>query len=124
MRRLHLLTIALMLPSASCRTVRPRADVPAVIVDPTPGSRAALAQAVGAALGGARVTLAEDALTRTSTLLVERARPRDPSGLPANGRQLGAPERFHLVQDGAECVLVHERSGERFALAGTTCSPE
>ena len=108
---------------SACRTVHSRPDVPALIVNPTPQSRAALSHGVSAALGGAPVTLADDALTRASMLVVEHARLHDPSGLPANGRQLGAPERFQLVKSGAECVLVHERTGRRFALAATDCLP-
>ncbi len=124
MRGVHgALAIGLSAGLLACRTVPPRPDVPAVIVEPTARSRAALVGAVSAALGGVPVTLAEDALTQESTLLVERARLRDPTGLPANGRQLGGPERFQLVKSGAECVLVHERTGGRFALAATACSP-
>jgi hypothetical protein len=124
MRCVHcLMAVAIAAASLACRTVRPRHDVPAVIVDPTARSRAALARAVSAALGGAPVTLADDALTQESTLLVERARLRDPAGLPANGRRPGGPERFRLVKSGPECVLVHERDGSRFALEETACAP-
>ncbi len=116
--------LAAALLAAGCRTARsePR-DVPAVIVAPTDASRAALAAAVSAALQGAPVTLADDALTRSSTLTLERPRLRDPSGLPAAGRELGAPERFHLVRRGGACVLVHERTGQAVELESTTCSP-
>ena len=107
----------------ACRTVAAPRDAPAVIVDPTAESRAALARAVGAALNGAQVSLADDALTGRSTLAIERVRRRDASGLPLNGRELGRPELFRLVKSGAECVLVHERSGRRFALADTACAP-
>jgi hypothetical protein len=124
MRCLHSdLAIGLTLFSLACRTAHPRPDVPALIVGPTPHSRAALRQAVSTALGGVPVTLADDALTHASTLFVEHARRYDPSGLPANGRQFSAPERFQLVKSGSECALVHERTGKRFALAATHCSP-
>jgi hypothetical protein len=112
-----------LLSTAACRTPHARHDVPAVIVHPTAESRAALAQAVSSALHGAPVTLADDALTDASTLVIERARRLDPSGLPANGRELGPPERFRLVKSGGECVLVHERSGTRLALSATACAP-
>jgi hypothetical protein len=116
------LLLAFLAPG--CRTVRPEpAGVPAVIVDPSDASRAALAEAVGASLNGAPVTLADDALTRSSTLVVERARLRDPAGLPAQGRDLGSPERFHLVKRGARCVLLHERTGRASSLEATTCAP-
>ena len=114
---------AALLPLVACRH-GPRGveDVPAVIVRPTPESRAALARAVSTALHGAKVTLADDALTAASTLVIERAPQRDPRGLPANGRELGLPERFRLVKSGADCVLVHDRSGARLKLDATECS--
>src|SRR5260370_42440273 len=83
-------------------------DVPAVIVNPTAERRTAVVQAVSTALNGVRVTLAPDALTDVSTLIIERTRRRDPSGLPIDGRDLGSPERFRLVKRAGECVLVHE----------------
>jgi hypothetical protein len=113
---------ALLVCVAACRTVQARQDTPAVISEPTTQTHAELVQAVSAALGGATVTLADDALTRDSTLVLERTRRLDPNGLPVNGRDLGSPERFRLVKNGAECVLVHENSGRRFALAQTACA--
>jgi len=107
----------------ACRTASARPDVAAVVAEPGAESRAELAAAVGAALGGVPVTLSDDALTRESTLIVERARQRDPSGLPAQGRERGVPERFRLVKNGADCVLIHERTGQRFTLRETTCAP-
>src|SRR5205814_6391888 len=61
---------------------------PAVIVEPGVRSRAALLQAVTDLLGGARPLLADDALTRESTLIIERMR--------LEGRDRGVPEHFRL----------------------------
>jgi hypothetical protein len=107
----------------ACRTAHAQKELPAVILNPTTESREALTRAVSAALGGAPVTLADDALTAGSELVVERARLRDPRGLPANGRELRVPEHFRLVTRGGDCVLVHERGGERSTLPGTVCAP-
>jgi hypothetical protein len=107
----------------ACKTAAPvRPEAPAVIVEPTSRSREELTAAVSAALNGVAVTLAEDTLTRESTLVLERARHRDASGLPVQGRELGTPERFRLVKSGGDCVLVHERTGHRFTLRETTCA--
>jgi hypothetical protein len=116
--------VAAVLAVSGCRTARqePR-DVPAVILSPTAASRAALAAAVGEALGGARVTLADDALTRSSTLTVERGRHHDPAGTPAGGRELDPTERFRLVARGGACLLVHERTGRTIPLESTRCAP-
>ena len=95
--------------------------MPALTVAPTDASRAALAAAVTSALHGAQVTLADDALTRSSTLIVERARQLDAAGLLIAGREVGVPERFRLVKRGGACVLVHERTGQAKVLESTTC---
>lgn len=116
----------LLLSLGACRTTPvppPPADVPASIVSPTPESRAALARAVSAAMSGAPVTLADDALTSSSTLVVERVQPRDPSGRPFGGRELSLPERFRLVKRGDACLLVHEGSGRELVLEDTRCAP-
>jgi hypothetical protein len=97
------------------------ADLPALISNPTPESRASLLQAVRSALNGAPVTLADDALTRESTLLIERAIRRDAARLRMQGREVSPPERFQLVKSGGACVLVHERTGRRFTLEHTSC---
>ena len=75
-------------------------------------------------LNGAPVTLADDALTRDSLLIIERAHPRDANGVPLSGRDLDKPEHFHLVKMGERCELVHERTGKRTTLASTTCLPK
>ena len=106
----------------ACKTAPIRQDAPAVILEPSPRSREELAGAMSAALNGVTVTLADDALTRESTLVLERAKHRDASGLPAQGREMGMPERFHLVKSGPDCVLIHEGSGRRFTLRDTGCS--
>jgi hypothetical protein len=107
----------------SCATVPPAVDVPAVITAPTPEGRAELVRVVSQALHGAPLTLAHDALTRESTLIVERARARGPDGTPLLGRDTGRPERFHLVRRGSGCELVHEGSERHFALSKVTCAP-
>ena len=98
-------------------------DVPAVIDKPSEESRAELVQAVRSALNGAPVTLADDALTRDSRLVIEKARPRDASGMPLGGRDREKPEIFRLVKAGERCALVHERTGHRTLLASTSCVP-
>ena len=116
------LAIAAALSLAFCATVSARQDLPAVLTNPTPESRAALLRAVSGALHGAPVTLADDALTRDSTLIIERAERRTPGGVPLSGRETGRPEHFRLVKNGSRCVLVHERTGGRWTLKAATCS--
>jgi hypothetical protein len=117
------LTMAGALTLAACATISGRRDLPAVLTNPTAQTRAALARAVSGALHGAPVTLADDALTRDSTLIIERTKRRTPDGVPLSGRETGRPEHFRLVKNGSRCVLVHERTGKRATLPAATCSP-
>ena len=109
---------------AACATGLLRHDRPAVLTDPTPRSHAELVRLVRAELNGAPVTIADDALTRDSLLIIERARPRDAEGRPLVGRETERPERFRLVRNGTRCILVHEATGERRVLASATCVPQ
>lgn len=106
---------------SSCRTPQPGAGVPALIVNPTQQGREELARAIGEALDGATVMLADDALTAESTLAIERQSRRDPNGLLAQGRERAMPEQFQLVKLGDRCALVHQRTGKQFPLPGVEC---
>ncbi len=116
-------TVAGMLYLAACATVSTARDLPAVITTPTAESRAELLRVVTRALDGVPLTIADDALTRDSALIMERARPRGADGALLSGRETGRPERFQLVKNGSRCVLVHERTGKRFTLSSATCAP-
>lgn len=105
---------------AGCKHVAPDADQAAVIVDPTDASRSALQAAVNEALD-TEVMLADDALTSTSVLTVERNVPKSMSGSPAQGRTMDPPVRFDLMTNGSDCVLIDSRDGSRYLLADTRC---
>jgi hypothetical protein len=70
------------------------------------------------------VTIADDALTQDGALVVERR--SDPGSRAASGRDLGAgageTERFHLIKTGDHCILVRDRTNDRFELIGTACA--
>jgi hypothetical protein len=107
----------------ACATTSTGRDVAAVVTSPTAEGRAELRRVVSQALKGAPVTIADDALTRDSTLIIEHARLRGANGVPLSGREMGRPEHFQLVKNGARCVLVHERTGKRFKLKSVSCAP-
>ncbi len=121
---------AIILPAGpallmACTTSSASRDVPAVIVDPTPASRAELRLAIQRALHSAPILLADDALTHSDLLPIDRAMRRDPQGRPLNGLDVhGRPELFRLVKSGNSCVLVHQDSeGLRQTLPTTKCQP-
>jgi hypothetical protein len=97
-------------------------DEPAIIADGNHESHAEIVRAISAMLGVAPVTIAEDAFTKQSMLLIERVPARDASGQRLSGRDMGKPEQFQLVKHGRECVLVHANSGARQELARTECA--
>jgi hypothetical protein len=108
---------------ASCKNVTPDADQAALIVNPDAASRAALQATVNAALH-TDVALADDALTATSILIIERKVPQSIEGSPAQGRNMEMPIQFRLVRNGAECILIDQRDMSRAVLADTVCSIE
>ena len=116
--------VAVMLGLTACASASAGRDVPALVTRPTAESRAELLRVVRRAMKGAPVTIADDALTREDTLIIERARPRGADGVPLSGRETGRPEHFRLMKNGSRCVLVHERTGKRFRLKSATCAPK
>jgi hypothetical protein len=108
---------------STCASGFAQPEVAAIIDKPTRESRAELAHAVSELLNGAPVALADDALTRDSQLIIEKAHPRDAGGVPLSGRDREKPEIFRLVKAGERCQLVHERTGKRATLASATCRP-
>jgi hypothetical protein len=112
---------AALLAVVACRTTHAAADEPARIVRPTPQGHDQLVSAVSSALGGASVTLRDDALTQESSLSIERRPLRDPAGHLAQGRITEMPERFALIRSGERCFLVHQRTSKRIELPGVEC---
>jgi hypothetical protein len=104
---------------AACAAAAP--EVSALLVEPTAPVRAELARSVSSEFGGLPVTLADDALTASSDLVIERVPRRDAEGRPIDGRELGRPEIFRLVLAAGHCVLVHDRNGRRIPLPSAEC---
>jgi len=121
-KQLSLLT-ALCIGVIGCRKVATDYDKSARIVDPDDASRAALQRAVDEALR-THVTLADDALTESSLLVIERNAPRSIQGMPAQGRNMDVPIQFRLVINREDCVLIDQRDRSRHTLENTSCEPE
>jgi hypothetical protein len=109
---------------SGCATSSGR-DLPALIVNPTPASRAELRLAVQRALHSDPVPLSDDALTRNSLLPIDRIPRRDAQGRLLNGLEIGnRPQMFRLVKNGKSCVLIHDDAEQlRQTLTATTCIP-
>jgi hypothetical protein len=96
---------------------------PAVIAAQTEQSRAELERVLSSAFDGQPIGLAPDALTRDSTLAIERRTPPGPQGRAATGRTLEAPVQFKLVLRGTRCMLVRIADGKEWQLVEARCVP-
>ncbi|RLA32126.1 MAG: hypothetical protein DRR11_09130 [Gammaproteobacteria bacterium] len=113
----------LLFAMVGCQTLATDGDVAARITNPTDDSRKALQSAVNAALD-TNVTLANDALTDSSVLTIERNPPRSMENLPAQGRNMDMPMQFRLVLNDGNCVLIYTADDSRRNLADTSCVAE
>lgn len=102
----------------------PPGEVPARLVNPTEATREELQRVVSDMLFGAKITLADAALTHSSVLVVERSRTGSIQNPPLSGRDLGRPERFQLVRTGGRCVLIHGDDQARYELTEAECVAE
>jgi len=118
-----LLFATLAMGAVGCRTVATEQDRAARIIDPDDASRAALKRVVNEALH-TDVTLADDALTKSSVLIIERSLPRSIEGLPTQGRNMDVPIQFRLVIHRDDCVLIDQRDRSRYKLENTRCEAE
>jgi hypothetical protein len=113
--------VAAAMPCA-CGTISAQ-EQPAFIATPTPQSRAEIERIVSAAMNGQPVTIAADALTRDSVLVIQRRTPPGPQGRVATGRTLEAPEQFRLLLRDERCVLLRAADGREWPLEATQCVP-
>jgi hypothetical protein len=92
-----------------------------VVVEPTARGRLELLTVVAKALHTERVILADDALMKVPTLVIERTTARDDRGQLLNGRELSAPQSFSLYLHRGGCVLVQAQSGRNWLLRDVKC---
>ena len=106
---------------AGCQALTATDDLPAWIINPDSGSRAALQAAVNEALD-TDVALADDALTNSSILTIQRHLTDSLEGEPAQGRNMEMPIQFRLVISGGDCLLIDQRDQSRRILRNTSCT--
>lgn len=99
-------------------------EVPAVIVGMTPEARTELQRVLVEASNGAPVTIAENAFSESSQLILEQGRLADSSQRLLSGRDLGKPRIFTLVSRSGDCWLVRNEDGQRWQLNSIKCIPE
>lgn len=121
-----LILAALCVPMllAACAGAQQESTTPAVLTATSPEVRVELAEAIAEMLGGNPVPIADDALTQSPVLVLDRAPRAGPDGLLANGREMGRPDFLRLLRVGARCVLADDRSGRRRVLQRAQCRPQ
>lgn len=117
--RISVLGVAAML--SACASVAQQ-DSPALLTNADAQTHAELIRTISSALNVKTVTIAQDALTRASLLLIERTPARDATGQRLTGRDFDKPEKFQLLRAGDRCVLLHVRTGKRYELAHASCA--
>lgn len=100
---------------AACKTIPPTKGVPAVLQEASDETTAELTEVISKALHGVRVTLAPDALTTDSTVIIEK------QNFAAIGRRMDRPDHFTLSLSKGKCVLTHEQTGNNYALKHAKC---
>ena len=125
MRKQTVLSVSLgvALLTTGCQTMGSDADQPARIINPDEASRAALQSMVDSILN-TEVTLAENALTESSMLIIERNPPRTMTNPNPQGRTMAEPIQFRLVINGSDCILIDQRNESRHILKNTECAAE
>jgi hypothetical protein len=118
---LPLLLITLLV---GCKNGTLQEEVPARLAEPSASARAELEAIVASAVGAHQLTLADHPFADSNVLIVETTPRRDPQGNRLPGRDLGRPERFQLLVSGEDCILLEERTGERWVLRKARCLPE
>ena len=117
--------LAALLATTGCGHLTASEDAPAVLVAPSSAVRAELVAALTTALGAAPVALADDALMRTSVLVIDRAAPREARSRPLTGRTLeSTAQRFELVVNDGRCALTRAADGARWPLPSAVCRPQ
>jgi hypothetical protein len=116
-------SVVMTLLLSACVAPAPAAqDTAAVIANASVQTHAEIQRVISAALRGAPVTIAADALTNDSFIAIERASARDERGRLLNGRDPGRPEIFELRKQGRRCMLLQQSTGERVVLSTASCS--
>ena len=110
-----------MILIGACQSSIAEKDVSALVVEPTAMSRAELLGVVSAALDQTKITLADDALVQSSQLIITRKQHRNIQNGVLLGRSYELPEHFDLRLNQGRCMLIRQKTGQRWQLRQTRC---
>lgn len=106
---------------SACQVTSAQIPSPAVLTNPGSEVRLEISQAIIAMTGYSSVALADQDLTQSSELVIERKHQRTANGVLIQGRDLELPQRFRLVLQGGQCWLVHQATEQRTLLKTARC---
>ncbi|KAF0808071.1 hypothetical protein A6D6_00461 [Alcanivorax xiamenensis] len=116
-------TLGLLVLLGACQSQPADGDTPALLSG-TEAGRLELREKIRTALSAnGPVLLADDALTRDSLLVIERAQHRDLRRPPLNGRDPRRPETFRLLLNNQRCWLERLGDGKRWEMMEASCIP-
>lgn len=99
-----------------------KADVRKALVTTLNASqKQSIEDAISTWFGGVKITIADDAFSKTPHLTIERKAQRDSRGLPIEGRHDNPVFSFTLLSNGEQCLLRNEQSGELAKLESVSC---
>ena len=120
--RLLAAPLAILLLSASgCATTQEAELHEAIIKSISVSQKQAIESKISNWFGGLNITIAEDAFSKTASIMIERKAKVDSRGLPIDGRHDNPVYSFTLLSDGEQCVLRNDQSGELTKLENVTC---
>jgi hypothetical protein len=106
---------------SACQMTSAQIAKPALLTNSGAEVKLEISQAIIAMTGFFSVTLADQDLTQSSELVIERKHQRTASGDLIQGRDLELPQRFQLVSQAGQCWLVKQATGQRTLLKKVQC---
>lgn len=118
--------LALLISISACKTIHPKmqekqSGSPALITNQSKAVRDELTLVVSKALNRKKVLLAEDVLTRKSTITITRTLHKTIEHSPVMGRSDEKPHRFDLVKIKGQCFLLYQQTDEHYQLRKAKC---
>lgn len=92
----------------------------AVLLNPSPETRAEITRVISKALGGRSVTIAPESFTTSSRLIIE-PKIMFRSGYPVQSRDAKKPDHFYLKTSNGTCRLYHQQTENLFDLDIVKC---
>lgn len=117
----HAILVTCVWLLSACQMTSSQVAKPAVLINSGAEVRQEISEAVIAMTGFSSVALADQDLTKSSELVVERKRQKTTKGDLIQGRDLELPHSFQLVRQNGQCWLVHQTTDQRLLLKKAQC---